>query len=536
MFTIIFITFIAILNLINFNPQEIITNGDDNFFLFGGDVFLARQTHLSIEEYDYDWPLNNISDWIESADFNLINLECVISNKGRPCFKGEKSPYYFRARPDMINILSESGIEIITGANNHAGDYGDEALLEEMNILDQACIGYVGIGRNLSESRGCKIFKAGNITIGLIGIDMTQSTSKAKENQPGTNWLDEEDIDNAVEVVQNEVNKARRFSDIVFLTIHWGANGKSEPTENRRKLASRFIREAEVDCILGHSAHLFQGVEIIDEKPVIYDAGNLLLDYNGEDWYHKSLLFKLRLEKQGVTEIELLPIRLFKSHTTKANSYLSQDILTRFSQLCKKLGTDIFIQDNKGYILLKPIKNNSYLDKEKEEFEKIPCLPVYGELKSNVILEELPKNINPLHVIFSPGIELLGYRLDDLEKRKNEGFFITTYWKTIQKISDSYVISIQLVPQSYGPIWDNDDSIRNHEPGDWSYPTQLWQPGEIIEDYFFVRANKQSAIGLHDIYISLIPSFGLNEELKITSPNNLKGENRVFIGKINIIE
>ena len=68
----------------------------------GGDTVLARWEHDMVSRKGHDWPLQNLRDLLASADAALCNLECCVSLRGEPAEKGERCPFYYRARPAML--------------------------------------------------------------------------------------------------------------------------------------------------------------------------------------------------------------------------------------------------------------------------------------------------------------------------------------------------------------------------------------------------------------------------------------------------
>ena len=95
-----------------------------------GDTVLARWQHDLVSRNGYDWPLAGVKDAIATADAAFCNLECCVSLSGLPADKGEHCPFYYRARPEMLRCLTQAGIDIVTAANNHGGDYGPESVAD----------------------------------------------------------------------------------------------------------------------------------------------------------------------------------------------------------------------------------------------------------------------------------------------------------------------------------------------------------------------------------------------------------------------
>src|SRR5215471_15760141 len=86
-----------------------------------------------------------------SADCRLINLECVISSRGEAWRPATKA-FHFRAMPRAVEFLQAAKIDGVTLANNHVLDYGAEALLDCLKLLDRTGIKRTGAGATLEEA------------------------------------------------------------------------------------------------------------------------------------------------------------------------------------------------------------------------------------------------------------------------------------------------------------------------------------------------------------------------------------------------
>ena len=127
--------------------------------VFGGDTVLARRMHWGVDDRDAAKPLIGVRPLFDGADISLVNLEGVISPRGAMQDKGERNSYYFRGRPDLVRVLVEGGIDVVTLANNHSGDYGPDALLDALALLDAAGIQHVGAGATTKDAEA-PIFRA----------------------------------------------------------------------------------------------------------------------------------------------------------------------------------------------------------------------------------------------------------------------------------------------------------------------------------------------------------------------------------------
>jgi poly-gamma-glutamate synthesis protein (capsule biosynthesis protein) len=119
-----------------------------------GDVMLGRLVDQYVIQNRSVRPEALWSDVLPimlNADCRLINLECVISDRGEE-WQPRTKTFHFRARPRAIEFLQAAKINGVTLANNHVLDYGPEALLDCFKILDQAGIKRTGAGATAEEA------------------------------------------------------------------------------------------------------------------------------------------------------------------------------------------------------------------------------------------------------------------------------------------------------------------------------------------------------------------------------------------------
>jgi hypothetical protein len=113
-------------------------------------------------------------------------------------------------------------------------------------------------------------------------------------------------------------------------------NWREKPTKRQRQIARALI-DLGVDAVLGHSAHILQGVEVYKGRVIAYDMGTLVFDQVSQSRMQYSGLFELGLSKCGIHELIFRPVRLSACRVRLAKE--SRDaILALMSQLCKELG------------------------------------------------------------------------------------------------------------------------------------------------------------------------------------------------------
>src|ERR671919_2298335 len=118
-----------------------------------GDTMLGRKVAAAIAERGPESLVGeDVVAIAREADLLVLNLECCISERGSP-WPDPRKPFFFRAPPAAVDVLTRLGAACVTLANNHALDFGAEALLDTLDHLDAAGIAQAGAGRDLEEAR-----------------------------------------------------------------------------------------------------------------------------------------------------------------------------------------------------------------------------------------------------------------------------------------------------------------------------------------------------------------------------------------------
>lgn len=240
---------------------------------FTGDINLSEG--WSTTEY-MDSKANGIEDCMSDAllqemrsvDILMINNEYTYSTRGEPL---PGKDYTFRANPKRVNVLDTLGADIVSVANNHVYDYGEDALVDTLETLENAEIPYVGAGRNLTDAMKPVSFIANGRKITIVSATQiersTNYTKEATADSPGV--LKTLNPDKFISVIE----KARKNSDYVIAFVHWGTEGTNHYGSDQVTLGQKFI-DAGADVIIGGHTHCLQGFEYYDGKPIIYSLGN----------------------------------------------------------------------------------------------------------------------------------------------------------------------------------------------------------------------------------------------------------------------
>jgi poly-gamma-glutamate synthesis protein (capsule biosynthesis protein) len=269
----------------------------------------------------------------QSADVFVLNLECCISQRGTP-WPAPGKPFFFRAPPAAVDVLVHLGVDCVTLANNHALDFGHDALLDTFDHLDKAGIRWVGAGRDVVEARAPVDMEGNGFALTVIGATDHPHDYEARTDAPGVALA--EFRDNVPSWLTDAVGAAR--GEVVLVTPHWGPNMTSEPLVEIRR-AARALVDAGATLVAGHSAHVFHGVT----GRILYDLGDFVDDYAIDPVLRNDLgmLWLVEISAQGPQELQGVPLKLDYCHTRLADGDDARWIEERFRRACVAFGTDI---------------------------------------------------------------------------------------------------------------------------------------------------------------------------------------------------
>src|ERR671917_1683668 len=104
---------------------------------------------------------------------------------------------------------------------------------------------------------------------------------------------------------------------------------------------ARAVLDRGADVYYGHSAHVFQGVEIYRGKPILYDTGDFIDDYAVDPRLRndRSFLFLVSLDGGQLRRLELFPVSLPYARVELARDTERETILDRMVALSAEMGT-----------------------------------------------------------------------------------------------------------------------------------------------------------------------------------------------------
>lgn len=246
--------------------------------ILAGDVMLGRKVMVNaFKRKNFSYPFERVADKLLEADLVFINLENPIIKNCPFIYSG----FTFCAKPEMIEGLKKSGIDIVNLANNHSENFGKEGKIETIDRLKKEGIESTGVNNLI-----IKVVK--NVKFGFLGFDFVYK--KPKESD--------------FELVRDSDKKV----DVLIVGVHWGKEYEPIADNNQQEIARKLIENG-ADVIAGHHPHWVQNIERINNKPVYYSLGNFVFDQMWSEKTKEGLLVELVFEEK-----EIIKENLFKTY------------------------------------------------------------------------------------------------------------------------------------------------------------------------------------------------------------------------------
>lgn len=257
-----------------------------------------------IEKEGIHYPFRRVQSIIGSANIAMANLEAPFTLTGDPFEK----KYTFRVPPKYGVALVDAGFDLVTLANNHILDFGQEGLFSTLKVLDSLGIEHCGAGRNLEEAEKGVIIKTEGWQIGFLAFSLTYpSEFWATSKGCGTAYPEEE---RSLKTIQS----LKKLTDIVIVSFHWGGENLTNPKPYQRFWSHRSIENG-ASLVIGHHPHVLQGIERYREGLIFYSLGNFVFgSYSSK--VEESIILQVCFDQKGFRKARVIPICInnFKVH------------------------------------------------------------------------------------------------------------------------------------------------------------------------------------------------------------------------------
>jgi poly-gamma-glutamate synthesis protein (capsule biosynthesis protein) len=207
-------------------------------------------------------PFAGVSDQLNKADINVINLECVLSDSSDKTLPFSE---VMRVPTEVVKVLKENNIHVVNLANNHTMDHGPEAFREMKTALNQAGIKTI-VDRNIFPEEECLIYKTKGISIGFPGYYIEETILP-------------EEYDVLIAKIKEDLTLLSQKCDHIILSLHWGHEYTTNPMLWQINLAKELINSFDkLSVIHGHHPHRLHGIVKYKTGIIASSLGNFVFD------------------------------------------------------------------------------------------------------------------------------------------------------------------------------------------------------------------------------------------------------------------
>lgn len=233
-----------------------------------GDILIHDTVYWNAateEGYDFGFMFDPVRDYIGNADITTANLETLAAGNEL----GVSSYPLFNAPEEIIDELSELGVDIVNTASNHTMDFGAYGAYASIEALKERDMMYVGSYESWEDYNDLRIIEANGIKVGFLSYTYGTNGNPIPEDQTHLVTLLDTDL------MELEIELLNSQADVSIVMIH---NGEDVPYPTENQIAVMEIaHEAGANFVLGGHPHNMQPFEFYnDSQAGIYSHGNFL--------------------------------------------------------------------------------------------------------------------------------------------------------------------------------------------------------------------------------------------------------------------
>lgn len=261
-------------------------------FVAVGDIMLGRYVNVKMLQYkDFRYPFLKTADILSSADITFGNLESPIVAKCPTTSVG----MIFCGRPEAIEGLKFAGFDVLSLANNHILNYGQNGLEQTQNFLSQSNVLYSPLSSSKSSGPGNPtVYQINNLTFGFLAFNLLDRALIFTHDREKLS-------------IAKIINDSAKTVDILVVSLHWGNEYDKEPSAWQKDLAHQII-DSGAKIIIGHHPHVIQPTKEYHNGLIFYSLGNFVFDQPWSEETKKGEIAKIIFEGKNVKSYKLIPV------------------------------------------------------------------------------------------------------------------------------------------------------------------------------------------------------------------------------------
>lgn len=292
----------------------------------------------------------SVKDLFEKADYRIVNLEAPIT-PNNPKNKILKTGPHLRTSSETIfPYLKQLNVNMVTLANNHILDYGQQGLKDTLEFCTDNNISTVGAGENLNVAKEPYRLELNGKIISILNFAENEWAS-ATNDSGGANPMDLIGITRIIKAEKKEV-------DHIIVIIHGGQEYVKYPSPLSRKY-NRYIADCGADIVLSHHTHCIGYKEIYNQVPIYYGLGNFLFTITNKTpvWY-RGLIVNIDLSSFKIKEHLVNVCSEFTDNSitvTNDKKYNNKFSINDDNEINKKWCSEVISKDDSYYTHLSPV-------------------------------------------------------------------------------------------------------------------------------------------------------------------------------------
>ena len=269
--------------------------------VFVGDIMLDRGVNFSVEKNfggDFNQLFSKLN-FIKEADIAFGNLEGPVSDKGH----NVGSIYSFRMKPESLQAVATAGFDVLSVANNHAGDWTSDAFADTVARVKSLDLLPVGGGINYSDASVVKVKEVNGVKIGYLGFsDVGPNWLAVGSSSPGILLASDSRFDDIIKTAAQAV-------DVLITSFHFGEEYRATSTSRQQALARRAIDDG-ATLVVGHHPHVIEELEHYKNGVIIYSLGNFIFDQGFSPETMEGGVLFVKLAGKKIESVDLKKVKL----------------------------------------------------------------------------------------------------------------------------------------------------------------------------------------------------------------------------------
>lgn len=218
--------------------------------------------------YDFTKMYSNFKKDAQNSDISFINQETVLGGEDL----GLSGYPTFNSPSEIAKNLEDTGFNLVNLATNHCLDQSEQGIINELNTFKQTKIVTNGVYDSQEAYDTIPTFTKKGIKFSFLAYTYGTNGIEAP-NSYNVRYLDDTQI-------QTDVAKAKKISDVVIVSAHWGDENTFEPNDLQTHYAQLFA-DCGVDVVIGTHPHTIQPVEWLtgsggNKMLCAYSLGNFI--------------------------------------------------------------------------------------------------------------------------------------------------------------------------------------------------------------------------------------------------------------------